>query len=83
MIMSSSLRWKPARPTDAHMLSDWLKFVLRKRYGDPVKAILSLTDIEYLTGIAHTASDREKATEVNELIEVLMRDVEIELYEEW
>jgi hypothetical protein len=49
--MSSNLAWFPVVVPKGHDLSDELKFVLRKRYGEPVKALMTGKDVPYLLGL--------------------------------
>lgn len=48
--MSSSLEWEP-RNRERESLPDELKFVLRKRYGEPVSSIIDDSDLAYLAGL--------------------------------
>ena len=74
--MSSNLEWEPTtRKTGT--LSTALKFVLRKRFGEPIKrAILGEADQDYLTALSHAGVEG-----VNVLIEAIEKHGEIELNE--
>ncbi len=49
--MSSNLIWRPVAPQPNRILPDELKFMLRKRYGNPINSALSKQDIGYLRGL--------------------------------
>ena len=50
--MSSNLTWEP-RYRDKEDLPDELKYVLRKKYGDPVDTYMTAQDVPYLEGLSH------------------------------
>jgi hypothetical protein len=50
--MSSNLLWSPVSPPAGGDLDDQLKFVLRKRFGEPIRATVSKDDVQYLSGLA-------------------------------
>ncbi|MEE8299464.1 MAG: hypothetical protein V3R67_08820 [Thermodesulfobacteriota bacterium] len=49
--MSSSLVWEPVIDQEQNILSDKLKYALRKRYEDPVVTTFDSDDIHYLAGL--------------------------------
>ena len=49
--MTSSLTWCPSVVPTQQTLPYELKFVLRKKYGNPVEAVFTTHDISYLEGL--------------------------------
>lgn len=78
--MSSNLR---AEPVDRNKknLSTSLKFILRKRYEEPINTLIDVNEIPYLTGIAD-AND-SLAEEVKSLIQMIEKYGKISLKEEY
>ena len=75
--MSSDLVWEPVNKDYNHLKND-LKFILRKRYGNPVKAILNGSDIPYLEGLVDSGKE-----EVREIIDLIISHHEIKISETW
>lgn len=65
--MSSNLRAEPRDRTKLE-LSTYLKFVLRKRYGEPINCEIGLDELPYLQGLLDAGNEQVKKD-----VEVLMR----------
>ena len=75
--MSSSLVWEPTDTRYGDLRND-LKFILRKRYGNPVKATLDGADVPYLQGLVDAGKE-----DVKEIIDLINKHHEIEIKEVW
>ena len=73
--MSSTLNWRPLHSNEKD-LSDELKFMLRKEYGEPVNCVLRDEDIKFLRGLSIAG-----ASEADELIAGISKFGEIEVKE--
>lgn len=75
--MSSTL---VARATEAKgkRLPDALKFALRKKYGDPIDAVLCAGNLDYLQALVDLNLDGADV-----LLEYVIRVKEVRIKEEW
>lgn len=73
--MSSSLVWEPVN-RKTKFLEDSVKFALRKKYGDPVDAVLSGDDVPYLQGLRDAGIKG-----IDALLEAIEKHHEIEVKE--
>ena len=81
--MSSTLYWKTL--SDGTPLGDEIKFLLRKRFGEPIDAILSgEKDMGWLHG-AHACAEelgqRELVVKISELINTLINHGNLKIRE--
>jgi len=77
----SLLVWKPVVQSKS-TLSDELKLILRKKYGDPVSWRLNRSDIGFLQGVAFSASS-EVRKEAENLIYLIEKLDQIDVAEEF
>lgn len=77
--MSSSLSWQPVHPEQDNSLCNQLKFLLRKKYGNPVDAIMSGSDLPYLEGIVD--SDCHSSKGAKQLIKIINKNHKIHVRE--
>ena len=79
--MSTSLYFEPIC-NKGISLSDNLKYILRKKYGSSVDAILDDHDINYLEGIRDACNNEKEASEVQKLIDAIEKYNSIKVWEE-
>jgi hypothetical protein len=80
--MTSSLIWKPVVQPESHYLGDQLKFILRKKYGNPVDYRFDISDIAFLEGIVLSGSHgAEKEAQI--LINLIEKHDKIDVVEEY
>ena len=75
--MSSTLMWEPLRRNKKDLPNE-MKYILRKKYGEPVKIVLSERDIEYLQGVKDAGVES-----IETLINAIEKYQEILVQEEW
>ena len=75
--MSSTLVWEPL-DRGKKELPDEIKYILRKKYGEPVKIVLSECDIEYLQGVKDAGVES-----IETLIKAIEKYHKIIVEEEW
>ncbi len=76
--MSSSLCWEPVKGIANRTLPTALKFALRKRFGEPVRVVVSNSTVPYLEGL------RDAGVEgAEKLIDLIEKHGEINLNEEY
>ena len=80
--MSSTLYWRPA---DEHgkALSDDMKFLLRKAFGEPLKITIGQSDKRTLEGMEFAVTDKKLAGELSDLIRALDKCGQIVLEERY
>ena len=76
--MSSSLNWLPVQNPAGNWLATGLKFKLRSKYGNPVSAVLTESDVPFLEGLA--ACNVEDA---QTLIDAIEKYSEVSICEEF
>ena len=76
--MSSCLVWSPIVKQNENDLPNDLKFVLRKKYGEPINANMDESDIPYINGLIDAGV--KGAEELREIIE---KHIEVELKEQY
>lgn len=76
--MSSSLQGKPVLPSESDDYGPSLKFALRKRYGEPIKAVLDSNDIPYLQGLGDAGLH-----DASKLIALILIHGKYEVWEEY
>jgi hypothetical protein len=81
-VMSSNLFWEPLSPPHRHYLATTLKFILRRKYGEPLDCTLSADDMPYLQGI-RDAGNAEAREDVQYLIKAINRFEKIRVKEEY
>jgi len=80
--MTSSLVWKPVIQPASHCLGDQLKFILRKKYGNPVNHRFDTSDVAFLEGVVLSGSHgAEKEAQI--LIDLIEKHDEIDVVEEY
>jgi hypothetical protein len=75
--MSSVLVWEPTDREKTGLSND-LKYVLRKSYGEPISFVLSQGDIPYLTGLKDAG-----VKDANALIVAIKKYRKITVTEDW
>ncbi len=80
--MSSTLYWRPANEHGKE-LSDEMKFLLRKRWGDPLKVTLGKSDVNILEGMELAVEDKKLKGEIGDLIRAIDKCDQIVLEERW
>ena len=76
--MSSTLGWIPKKPKDFKWLNDDIKYVMRKRYGDPIHTVIDSSQLDYLRGLRDSGFN-----EAEKLINAIDKYGEIEIKEEF
>jgi len=75
--MSSTLMWEPLRRNKKDLPNE-IKYILRKKYGEPVKIVLCERDVEYLQGVKDAGVES-----IEILIKAIEKYQEILVQEEW
>ena len=75
--MSSTLIWEPLNRKKKD-LPDEIKYILRKKYGEPINIVLRENDIGYLQGIKDAG-----VLSIEILINAIEKYQEIVVQEEW
>ena len=75
--MSSTLIWEPLNRKKKD-LPDEIKYILRKKYGEPINIVLRENDIGYLQGIKDAG-----VLSIEILINAIEKYQEILVQEEW
>jgi len=81
--MSSTLKWETL--DKGKSLDDDLKFLLRKRYGSTVDAILDREDLLYLQGLLDATSEGQQLTggHIRGLIDLIEKHERIHVWEQF
>ena len=76
--MTSNLIWIPVEPEKMNDLPNELKFILRKRYGNPIDSILDNSSFPYLQGLGDAG-----VKGVDKIINAIRKHGEIRVKEYW